>query len=102
MNGPIKAGGEAVPRLKASDSQVASAMRELSMPVYDLMHMTRITADMAERLFDRPDKSEGDFLVYRVHPNERDALLFALNNVEDRARSLKEGYAVALRGGMEQ
>jgi hypothetical protein len=50
----------------------------------------------------KPDKKDGDCLVFTVSSVERDSLLFALKNVEERAKSLRGRYVAALKGEMAQ
>ncbi len=89
-----------VSKLGASrrDEQVADAMRSLETQVHDLVHMSHITADVAEAMFDRPDKIMKDRLVYSMHVSERDAFLFALGNIEERVKTFKAAYMAAFDG----
>jgi hypothetical protein len=91
--------GNIVDELKNSrDQVVASAMRDLESQVHDLSHMARITSDFAERVFHRADNLVGERKVYSVHPDELEAFLFAINNVEVRTREFKTAYLAAFDG----
>ncbi len=87
----------AVTRTKM-DAKIASAMRDLEPLLRDLSHMTRIAADIADSLFERPE-SEGEYLVYKLAMADRDAVLFAVNDIENRTLAIKERYYSALSGG---
>jgi hypothetical protein len=95
--------GNIVEKLQRSrDEVVASAMRDLEAQVHDLSHMARITSDFAERVFHRADKIIGERKVYSVHPDELEAFLFAINNVEVRTREFKTAYLAAFDGRAQQ
>jgi uncharacterized protein (DUF1778 family) len=84
------------------DRDVAAAMRELESQVHDLFHMARITADVAEQCFDRADRVVDDRKVFSFQVDELDAFLFALNNVETRARDFRTAYLAAFDGRAAQ
>lgn len=99
---PVPGGGEALPVDNRTADQISDAFLDLHTSVCDLMLMSRIVADMAERLFEHPARKTEDYLVYHVSKTERDAVLFAIGDVETRARNLKDGYDVALNGEVGQ
>jgi hypothetical protein len=92
MKTPLPAKGEAMPANKPTDQQIIEAMADIEIPICDLTYMAHITADVFERLFEQPASSQDGTMVYHVSKSERDAALFALNDIEDRTLRLKAQY----------
>ncbi len=103
-NNQVQAAGGAMPAPKPADTydKLSDAMIDLETPVSDVMHMARIAADISERLFEHPTSKNDDYFVYKVSRQERDAVLFAINDVERRSRLLKESFLSALYAGSRQ
>jgi hypothetical protein len=96
------AAGEAMPTSKPTDEQLADAMRDLETPIRDLMHMADITCEKLLDLFDQPDQHEGDKLVFHFTMEQRDRFLFAVCDVERRAKAVHELHSAAFCGGSGQ
>ncbi len=97
-NKPVPAAGEAVPKAKPTDEQIADAMADLETPLYDLQIMASITADLAGEWFQRPQSYAGDKLVFHISRMQREKLLFAINNIEARVEALKSSFMAARYG----
>jgi len=98
MQRPIPAAGEAMPKTKPTAEQVSDAMRELEQAVCDLNNMSVIAADLAERLFSSSEEAVGGRLSLILSKAETEAFLFAVNNVEARAKELRIQYGAAWIG----
>jgi hypothetical protein len=98
MKPTIQAAGEAVPKPRPTDEQVADAMRHLEAPICDLKLMARIASDFAERLLSYPDKDADNMLHFKISKEERETVLFAFFNVENRISNLKKQFQTAWDG----
>ncbi|MBN9030401.1 MAG: hypothetical protein BGO05_28275 [Rhizobiales bacterium 63-7] len=98
---PVPAAGEAMPKIRATDEQVADAMRTLDSSIHALVHMTDITAEAYDRLFApvRDIASDAtDYKVFRLTAHEFEQFGFLLNDVANRCARLREAYSAAYYG----
>lgn len=98
MKTPEQAKGEAMPKTKPTAEQILAAMADIEIPLCDLTHMARIAADVFERIFGEPASQQDGTLLYHVSKSERDAALFALNDVEERSLRLKAQFMAGRYG----
>jgi hypothetical protein len=87
-----------VPRL--TDEQIADATADLETSIVDLKLMASIAADLVNRFFNgpKPDANANGVITMRFCSWERDRILFAVNDVEFRSRTLNEAYLLARYG----
>lgn len=102
MPNSIPAAGEAMPTDKrATDEEVASAMRNLEGVVRELMHMSNIMANSYDDTFG-PSSRVGDKInnsvTYRLTVHEDDQMAFLVNNVASRCKSLMKQFDAAWNG----
>ena len=87
---------------RASDEAIVDAVRDLEPRIADLMLMVRITNDIAEKSLNSPTTRTSDRLTFEMSKAERDAILFALSDVELRSKLIKDQYMRALDGEAAQ
>ncbi|MCQ1778224.1 hypothetical protein NOJ05_13535 [Neorhizobium galegae] len=96
-NVAVPATGEAMPKSKPTDEQVADAMRSLENDIRELMLMADIAANAWENI-GPPSAIEDNSVTYRCTLLERDAFEFLLNDVAERASLLRKRFEAALDG----
>ncbi|WP_311272110.1 MULTISPECIES: hypothetical protein [unclassified Rhizobium] len=96
-----QAAGEAMPKRRPTDEEVASAMRNLEGVVRELMHMSDIMANAYDDTFG-PSSRVGDkstnSVTYRLTVHEDDQMAFLVNNVASRCKSLMNQFDAAWNG----
>ena len=85
---------------KATDAQVASAMRGLENAVRELMHMADIAAETYDTIFSPSSRVEkgSNGVTYRITKHEDDQMAFLINNVASRCSSLHSAFEAACDG----
>lgn len=86
---------------KATDEEVAYAMRSLEGAVRELMHMAEITADIFDETFgssNRVTAKDGKSVTYEVTIREDDQMSFLVNNVASRCNRLMKQFDAAWNG----
>lgn len=90
--------GMPVPKL--TDEQIADATADLETPIVDLKLMASISADLVNRFFNglAASANTDGVITLRFCSWERDRILFAVNDVEFRSRTLNADYLLARYG----
>lgn len=86
---------------KATDKEVAWAMRSLESAVRELMHMAEIAAESFDTVFGSSSRipSPGDNSVtYRITKHEDDQMAFLINDVAARCSKLNKAFHAAWNG----
>lgn len=102
MPNTIPATGEAMSETKkATDKEVACAMRSLETAVRELMHMAEIAADSFDTTFgpsSRMGSSGSNDVTYRITKHEDDQMSFLINDVAVRCSRLNKAFHAAWNG----
>jgi len=86
---------------KATDKEVAWAMRSLETAVRELMHMAEIAADSFDTTFgpsSRITTSGDNDVTYRITKHEDDQMSFLINDVAVRCSRLNKAFHAAWNG----
>lgn len=86
---------------KASREDVASAMMELETVVFELMHMSDITAETYDATFSPRSRIKSDdpnAVTYRLTKHEDEQMSFLINNVATRCSRLHKSFHAACNG----
>ncbi|TXH81195.1 MAG: hypothetical protein E6Q77_08685 [Rhizobium sp.] len=90
----------ATPEKKATDTEVAKAMRSLENAVRELMHMADIAAESYDTIFAPRSRLEknSEAVTYRLTPHEDDQISFLINDVAARCSKLHKAFDAAWHG----
>jgi hypothetical protein len=85
---------------KATDREVACAMRNLENSLRELMHMSDIACEAYDSLFSPSSRIGHDTnsSTYRVTKHEDDQMAFLINNVASRCSQIKDAFDAACEG----
>lgn len=95
-NNTVPAAGEAMP--KTDPDAIVSAMRNLERDIREVTHMSDITAEALDNLFEHPTERLEGSLVFRLTDHEIDQLAFLINDVAGRCTHLSKRFAAAWDG----
>ncbi len=90
----------AKPEKKATDAEVAAAMRSLENAVRELMHMADIAAEAHDKIFaprSRLEKTSSS-VTYQIALHEDDQISFLVNDVAARCAKLHKAFDAAWDG----